>query len=325
MAEPLAGVLTAGDMKESARFAATVFNTMTKTPEEGEELAGFYGALRTAATSKTKLQRLRDALVLPDALKAEDARIASTVMASPKWMGGLSLVNILFFTLACVDVARNGWTDTVKCEIAGGAIGLVQVGTYMGTLFKLISSDLATGLGRCCAAVGVFIGAVQTAQAIQAGDTRGAWTNGIATLGAFLLLVSLFTPTMAPLCAMIGGALVLGATIYSIYSSIRYGTSWEDVYDMYRPAPEIWWLHTLDAFRNGDVYKAVSAKKPALADAVNELRDVIRNTDFLLIDASKRAEISSLVGKETSGMIVAPDPEAQHADAIDGPQAAYAT
>jgi hypothetical protein len=129
---------------------------------------------------------------------------------------------------------------------------------------------------------------------------------GSAT-GAAFLCASLFFPPAAPVLSVIGGVLVIGATVYGV---IANGASWEDVNDLFRPAPEVWWLHALASFTSGKNYAIISDNSSSLSSAISTLNDTIKKTDFVVIEWGRRQDAVKLVGGDTVGMLVDAGPDA---------------
>jgi hypothetical protein len=65
--------------------------------------------------------------------------------------------------------------------------------------------------------------------------------------------------------------------------------------DLFRSAPEVWWLQMEKAFESGPTYKQVAPKNGDLAAKASALRDAITNTSFLLVDVSQSAALSQYV------------------------------
>jgi len=83
----------------------------------------------------------------------------------------------------------------------------------------------------------------------------------------------------------------------------------EDQY-VFRPAPEVWWLHALASFTSGKNYAIISSNSSSLSPAISTLSDTIKKTDFVVIEWGRRQDAVKLVGGDTVGMLVDAGPDA---------------
>jgi hypothetical protein len=127
--------------------------------------------------------------------------------------------------------------------------------------------------------------------AIEKGDKKEIALDSVALLGTVFLEASLFMGPAGAGLAILGGGLVIASMVASIVTDDAFK-------DLFRSAPEVWWLQMEKAFESGPTYKQVAPKNGDLAAKASALRDAITNTSFLLIDVSQSAALSQYVAAD---------------------------
>jgi len=136
--------------------------------------------------------------------------------------------------------------------------------------------------------VGVILAGAQLVMAIQKGEAKDIALAGASAAGMVLLEASLFLGPAGAVTAIAGGTLVIGSTVIAIATD-------ESFENLFRSAPEVWWLGMEKAFESGPTYQQAVPKNAGLAAKASALRDAITRTSFLLIDVSQSAALSQLV------------------------------
>ncbi len=296
---------TAGAIDEAAVVAAAAINGLGTTAAETAEIQQFVADVRQGVLNRLSPSALLASVHVDTELIANDNLIRTTKMAGSRWTKGVSIANAIIFAIAIADVAENGWNAATGGEVVSGTLGLIQVAGVVGPALKMMSASVADGLGSFCAGIGVLLSGYEAIVASNEGRMEDAWVDIVSMTGAAFLTASLVVEPFAPIIAFVGGVLVVGATVYGVLTGKM---TFQDVLDLGRPAPEVWWLHVLDAFTKGSNYTAIAPKVSDLPAHVDTLRTVITNTNFLLIDASQRDSVAKLIGKDTLDMLAAAPP-----------------
>jgi hypothetical protein len=301
------------DEFRAACLAAAAINGLGHTQAERDdmlaEVAKIRGEVAKRFPYKTIRASIKESLKVSPALRDADARVASKTMSGKGVGAAFGLIDALVFGLAIVDLCTNGFTpdaghnSDLANELAGGSISGLQAATFFGPLLDVLGESTAALIGDLCAVLSFGLSALQAGMALAQHRTGDAIVAGITMVGSAGLVVSLFIEA-SPLLILASGVLVVGATAYDAIRKLTF----EDIEDLLRPAPEVWWLHVLDGFTKGPQYTAIAAKAPKLSTAMSSLRTTIRNTDFHMVPWRLRGEALKIIGAATIGMVAEPIP-----------------
>jgi hypothetical protein len=295
-------VVTAEYSAQSAVFVGLASNALARTAEEQDEVMIAVVRVRSLALSARPLNEVETS----GFLSAIDNKLAGTTMASPVWVGGLSLLNVFIIVLARDNIRANGVNANNVASLVGG---LAVTGLGLGKLAQLlgyVEEATINGVGRGIAVLGVVMGAAQTWAAIRKSnrDTGDIVGSAVSTLGSILLLMSAAPEPASPFLAVAGGALIVGS---AVYQAIHDGDS-EQLKNLFRSDAKVWWLGQEKAMRAGRQFGMVQSKIPALAAKAAAFHQAIVDADFVLIDASRRGDLTHLVAPQDLDKLAAEEP-----------------
>ncbi len=232
-----------------------------------------------------------------DYLANIDARLSSR-MSSVPWLWGVGVLNAALLFVSGYHCYKVGLTPSNVVSATGSVAGLVATGATALRLLGMIGARAVAVVGKAVGGVGVILAGAQLVMAIQKGDAKDIVLGGVSLAGMALLEASLFLGPAGAGLAIIGGGLVIGSTIISIVTDDSFK-------DLFRSAPEVWWLGMEKAFESGATYCQAVPNNGGLAAKASALRDAITNTSFLLIDVSQSAALSQLVDADGQKALLA--------------------
>ena len=245
---PAAGTMVVS-VEEQAVFVAMTVNSMARSEAEATELIVIVGRVRTSVLTQVPLDSM---ITRSEFLKAIDKVAAERAMSSPRWIKGMSFLNILVAGLAAYDMYEKGanWGNASAMGMGVGAAGSVGLKVLLKDP-KFLGFSAAESLGRVVAVAGFAYGVYQTVSSYQDRDKTGVVLNGLSTLGSVLILASLAAMPFAPVLAVVGGILVVSTGIISVLREVL------------KSEPTRWWEGIQGAFEEGTIAKAISARCPA--------------------------------------------------------------
>jgi hypothetical protein len=223
-------------------------------------------------------------------LRELDDHIANTMSASPRWVRGMTVLNVLVAGMGVYHLWSRGWQglrdSTTQSDLAAVALGGT---TAVGGVLRLLKMAAADGVGRCLAVAGTLISGGEAIVAFSQGHTSDGVFASISAVGSGLLWASLGTwevPVVGAFCAVAGGVLVIGSAVASWVWSNR---------DLFRTDMQRWWVAREDQFQNGAIFTQVAENVPALKDKAAKFLDTITDTAFPLINASQTEALRMIV------------------------------
>jgi hypothetical protein len=190
-------------------------------------------------------------------------------MSSVPWLWGVGVLNVALLFLSGYQCFKGGVTTSNVTNVTGSVAGLVATGASALQLVGVIGALAVAAVGKCVGGVGVILAGAQLVMAIQKGDAKDIALAGASAAGMVLLEASLFLGPAGAATAIAGGALVIGSTIIAIVTD-------ESFKDLFRSAPEVWWLGMEKAFESGPTYQQAVPKNGGLAGGARCRRAEVR-------------------------------------------------